>query len=97
MDVGVNVTKKRKVAVKPIYLPFMKVDSKKAAIDVLKEERLWNLKNKPQLISLKKRLACNEFYRCNVSNKCPVKVCLYYKDEDDEVVIKKVTTLNTYT
>ncbi len=70
-----------------LFYKILETGYKKHNFKVTLEED--NLTNETQLISQKKRRACKKFYRCNVSNKCPVKGCIFNKDEDNEVVIIK--------
>ena len=81
--------KKRKIAVKPIYLPFKKTTNRAEALDYLVSEDLWTITSKPQKKLSKKSVSYHEFYRCKVTSSCAVKICLVYFDEDKSVLIKK--------
>ena len=95
-DVSINNTasnastdalkKKRKLALKPIYLPFLRVENKNDAIEVLTQEKEWKMKS---IASLACKEGLHEFYRCKENAKCPVKVCLRVNVETEPVIICK--------
>ena len=81
-----NFVEKRK-RIQPIYLPFVKLDNKKMALTLLKEESTWDLNHKPKTIAC--RNSIHEFYKCKLDTKCPIRVCLLITDDNEPVLIKK--------
>ncbi len=90
-DDGESVSTNSSTRRQPVYLTSNTLSNKEEAVVLLENEKCWSMKNKHKQNLCKNTI--HEYYTCNVSAKCHVKVCIAYSNEEEPVTIKRSSNI----